>query len=260
MVKLKTIIQRSRPAFISTFEENKHIFKLLAYLKFNKDWLNEFDNIIFSTNGNRIIAETFIEEFKKEGYRSEPILLHNDINLGHTFGTLDNDSRIFEYAANYKNIEYIWKFSEDVIADASILDVNIDENCDFFYINNIGSTALASTNKKELLHNILQEKYFYPQTNYYIIRNNLSVWYPTKEMLETKLEQNDNLSCEEYLAKTVLANNMKKQQLVSEEDLQKLLDLIEEYDLKDGSHKNILYTNVGGLCHYHIMNGMVIPI
>ena len=285
MIKLKTIIKRSCPAFVNTFKENKHIFKLLAYLKFNKDWLNEFDSIIFSTNGSRIIAETFIEEFKKERYRPKPILLHNDINLGHTFGTIDNDGRIFEYSANCKNIEYIWKFSEDVIADTSILDIDIDETCDFFYINNIGSSSLDSISKKELLHNILQQKYFYPQTNYYIMKNNLSIWHPTRQTLselkalydirnsaspnypwnlikgeEAGLAKNEGLSCEAYLAKTVLANDMKKQQLVSEKKLQQLLDLIKQHDLKDGSHKNIIYTDIGNLCHYHYPNAPTIKI
>lgn len=278
-MKTRDIIKQSIPAFVFTFEETKNALRLLAYAKVNKEWINEFDHVIFSTNGNKNVAEYFIEEFEKE-YKCNPILLHNEENMGHTFGSIDNDLRIFEYAAENLNLKYIWKFSGDVIADNSILDIELNDDCEFFYINNIGSSSLQEQTEQQLLNDIINQKYFYPQTNYYIIEHaKVKSWYPDRATLDkcktqrtvepacdlidsslSGLPENEEFSCEAFLAKTIVENNIKKQNLASAEDTKKLLSLIKEYDLKDGSHKNILYTNIGGLCHYHIMNGMAIPI
>ena len=285
-MKTRDIIKQSIPAFVFTFQETKNALKLLSYVKFNKDWINEFDNIIFSTNGNKNVAEYFIDEFKQE-YKCKPTLLHNEENMGHTFGTIDNDTRIIEYLNNNLiNAEYLWKFSGDVIANKTILDIEIDDSCDFFYINNVGSSSLLNQTENELLNDIIAQKYFYPQTNYYIVKHKkIQSWYPDRDTLnkckkiydqsttnsmaypwdilsgeQAGLPEKEGLCCEAYLAKTILESNLKKQNLVSAEDTKKLLALIKEHNIGDGSHKNMLYTNIGGLCHYHITNGMAIPI
>ena len=66
--------------------------------------------------------------------------------------------------------------------------------------------------------------------------------------------------CEHMLVKTTEVNNLKKQHLLNKDTLSRLLNLIENHEIYDGSHKNIVYESVGGLCHYHIMNGMAMPV
>ena len=145
---------------------------------------------------------------------------------------------------------------------------------------------------------MLDQDYVYPQTNYYFYKpQSIKRWYPDpneisklKADYEILLESNPNLApwdllqgekagfenpafiktnrpldiegcaCEAYLGYTALANNLKMQQLVPEESMKYIADLMEEHHLHDGSHKNFLYEKVGGLCHYHVMNGQAVPV
>ena len=50
------------------------------------------------------------------------------------------------------------------------------------------------------------------------------------------------------------------QQLAPLDSLNTVIDLMTEHNLHDGSHKNFLYEKVGGLCHYHVMNGQAVPL
>jgi len=290
MITLNDIVSTSIPSFIDTLSINKNAFKLQSYVDLNMSWLQKFSQIIFSLNGDHQVCQNFINEFKIKYPNIEPILLLSESNLGHTFGILDTDRQIYEYCRDTKNrdIQYVWKFSGDVIANDTIFDIEIDDSCDFFYINNVGTPSLINTTKEQLLEDMMSQKYFYPQTNYYIYKNKIQRWYPPRDNIiklknmydEIKKEHpnyypwdaiskedaglpadaNSGCACEAFLAQTVIENNLKKQCLLSREDTKKILDLIDEYRIGDGSHKNILYTNVGGLCHYHIMNGQAVPI
>lgn len=285
MMKLNNIISKSVPAFVLTLQEIKNIDKTLAYIDLNISWLEQFSHAIFSLNGRQDLSDILIDHINKN-YAFRPIKLFSEPNLGHTFGTLDNDRKIFEYGQQHQDIEYIWKFSMDTLANTSIFDIDIDETCSFFYLNNIGYAALDKYSKEELASAVLDQTYFYPQTNYYIYKNNIPKWLPEhvdivsmKEKYEDIKQDNpgyqpwdaiqgkdaglpdgEGCACEAYLAQTILSQNIKKQQLLSEDDLNKLINIIHEHKVYDGSHKNFLYTNVGGLCHYHIMNGMAIEI
>lgn len=284
-MKLNDIISKSVPAFVLTLENVKNIEKTFAYLELNKLWLEKFDNVIFSLNGKQTICDSFINKVN-DRHNYNAIKLFSETNLGHTFGTLDNDRKIFEYGQQNSQIEYIWKFSMDIVADPSIFDIEIDESCGFFYLNNIGYAASDKYSKEELLSAILDQTYFYPQTNYYIYKNNLDKWLPEHSDILAMKEKYENIkqdhptyhpwdaiqgedaglpdgegcACEAYLAQTILSQDIKKQQLMSKEDLAKLIDLIYDHKVYDGSHKNFLFTNVGGICHYHVMNGMAVRV
>lgn len=297
MIKMSEIAQSSVPVFSITMTETKHAMKYMAYMELNKPWLQKFNKIIFCINGNLNTAKLFINDFSKTYPDLDPELVYRE-NLGHTFGTLDVDFAAWERVKQNPDIEYIWKFAGDTLADASIMDIEVDESCDFFYLNNIGSALSDQYSKEDLLSAILDQTYFYPQTNYYFYKpQSIKRWYPdSNEILKLKqdyeniLQNNSELypwealqgknagfenpkfiktnrpleiegcASEAYLGYTVLANNLKMQQLMSKEDLAKLIDLIYDHGVCDGSHKNFLLTNVGGLCHYHVMNAMAVRV
>lgn len=290
MINLKNIVSNSIPSFVGTIKEIQDARKILSYVKANMCWLKEFNRIVFSLNGDGDSCQFFIDTIRSTYPTIEPTLLFSESNLGHTFGTLDNDRKIYEYATNDKNkdIQYVWKFSADVIADASLMNVEIDDKCGFFYINNIGYAAFASfDNKKEkLLEAIMNQTYFYPQTNYYIYKTDIKEWSPEYEEIYSMKDQydqakiknpninpwevlsgdkaflpeNEGCACEAYLAKTIKKAGIKSQHLLSEKDTQSILDLIKKHNIHDGSHKNIVYSSVGSICHYHVMNGRGVTI
>lgn len=297
MIKMLEIVKSSVPAFSMTMEQITHVKKYLSYMKLNAEWLKEFDKIIFCINGEKLMAEGFVSEFAKEYPNIVPTLIYRE-NLGHTFGTLDVDFATWEYAEQNPDIEYIWKFAGDTLANPSILEIEIDETCDFFYLNNFGCTDLKNYTKDELVKAILDQDYLYPQTNYYFYKpQSIKRWYPdSNEILKLKEEYQkiltdnpeikpwealqgrsagfenqefvktnrpldiEGCACEAYLGYTALANNLKMQQLAPEESIKYIADLMEEHNLTDGSHKNFVFEKVGGLCHYHVMNGQAVPV
>ena len=297
MIKMSEIVKSSVPAFSVTMNEITHVEKYLNYMKLNMEWLEKFDKTIFAINGKPEAAQGFTEAFANLFPYVSPTLISQE-NLGHTFGTLDLDFAVWEYTSQAPDIEYVWKFAGDTLANPSIFDIDIDETCDFLYINNFGCTNLNNYTKDELVKAILNQDYLYPQTNYYFYKpKSIKRWYPDGDEIMLLKEKYENIqqhkpeikpwealqgvdagfvnseyvktnrpvdiegcACEAYLGYTVLANNLKMQQLVPEESLKYVVDLMEEHEIHDGSHKNFLYEKVGGLCHYHIMNGQAVPI
>lgn len=294
---MSEIVKSSVPAFSITMEQITHVKKYLAYIQLNMEWLKEFDQIIFCINGTKLPAEGFIHEFAQEYTDITPTFIYRE-NLGHTFGTLDVDFATWEYAKQNPDIEYIWKFAGDTLANPSIFDIEIDETCDFFYLNNFGCTNFNNYTKDELVKAILAQEYIYPQTNYYFYKpQSIQRWYPDHhEIISLKKQYEDiqkhkpeirpwealqgidagfvnseyvktnrlvdieGCACEAYLGYTALANNLKMQQLAPEESIKYVADLMEEHNLSDGSHKNFVFDKVGGLCHYHVMNGQAVPV
>jgi len=274
MISLKNIVSKSLIAFVDTLEDTRSVGRAWEFAKYNSAWVEEFDTVVYSVNGDKEYIEGFRSEIDNILRKPKVEILESE-NLGHTFGTFDNDRKIFDYSKN-KDYEYIWKFSNDTIAQTSIFDIQIDESKDFFYINNIGYAALADTTKKQLAANIKDQSYFYPQTNYYIIKNKISNWHPSyqetidlKSKFQEKYKENPgitpweairNCDCESFLAKTIKENNLQTSHLLSDIETENIVDFVYTYKVVDGSHKNIMYNNIGGLCHYHIINHPVANI
>jgi hypothetical protein len=274
MINLKNIVSKSLLALVDTIDDGRSINRAWEFAKYNSAWIEEFDTIVYSVNGDKEWVDRFQEDIDNILRKPTVEILYSE-NLGHTFGTFDNDRKIFDYSKD-KDYEYIWKLSNDVIANESIFDVEIDESKDFFYVNNIGYTALADTTKKQLIANIKDQSYFYPQTNYYIIKNKIKNWFPSyeeaislRDQFEEKQKDNpkitpwaaiENCDCEHMLAKTIKENNLQSYHLLSDIETENIVNFVHQYKVGDGSHKNVLYENLGGLCHYHVVNHPVANI
>ena len=274
MISLKNIVSKSLIAFVDTLDDPRSVQRAWEFAKYNSAWVEEFDTVVYSVNGDIDYISQFGIEIDNI-LRKPTVEILDSENLGHTFGTFDNDRKIFDYAKD-KDYEYIWKFSNDTIAQPYIFDVEIDESKDFFYINNIGCAAFTNTTKKQLAANIKDHSYFYPQTNYYIIKNKINKWSPSyqetidlKNRFEEKQKENPeitpweaipNCDCESFLAKTVKENNLQASHLLSDTETENIVNFVHTYKVGDGSHKNVMYDNIGGLCHYHILNHPVANI
>ena len=274
MINLKNIVSKSLLGIVDTISNAQNWMRIQEFAKYNSAWIEEFDTIVYSLNGDKQLVEKLTPELNNILRKPKIEILYTE-NLGHTFGTFDNDRKIFDYSKD-KDYEYVWKLSNDAIADPSIFDVEIDESKDFFYINNIGYAAFTDTTKKELIANIKDQSYFYPQTNYYIIKNKIKNWYPSyeetislKNQFEEKQKDNPEITpweavqdcdCEHMLVKTIKDNNLQPYHLLSDIETENIVNFVYQYKVGDGSHKNILYKNIGNLCHYHILNHPVATI
>lgn len=256
-------------AFNVTVQTDKDMRRLHAHLTYQHDrWLNKFKTIIMSINGN----QELFDELKKNteeylpGY--EFVWLYSE-NLGKYLGNADNTNKIFNYSATRKDIEYIFKLSGDVIGD-HLDSIEIDTDYDFFYIDNIPHSMLTKHKQESLLNQIYIGEYFSPVNHFYVIKNKLTILTPdTNELLQLKnsgfedaqtdTEQLESDICNEWLADLVKANKLKIKNLLNENDLKNLIDTIFTYEAYN-SHKNIVYTNIGSICHFHYEQSPVIDI
>lgn len=270
---LKEILSRSIYGTVGTLLDQRSIDTTTWYIEQNLSFLNNFSNIVFSLNGETEIIEKFKTVLPSLLKNSNVYILQTE-NLGHTFGTILSDFAIFDFAKNL-DIDYVWKFSNDVVIDESIFDLEVERDIDLYYINNIGYNIFNEYKKDELVEIICDMKYFYPQTNFYIMRKNITFYpdYSTLIKLYNEYQEikrnNPNIQpwhainecdCEHMLRKTAIQNNLKKQHILSKEATKKILDFIFHNQIHDGSHKNILYSDIGNLCHLQYPNQSVVKI
>lgn len=267
MIKFIDIIDKSIFTSVGTLLEYEDIGKFFRYFDYNKEFIKRFPHVIYSFNGNKKLVDKLCVMVKTELPNSVVEFIYSE-NLGHTFGIFLSENLIFNKTAQLSKYDYVWKFSNDVTVTPSIFDIDIPA-ADFYYINNIGYHAIFEYKTKEnLINKIKSKEYFYPQTNYYIIKNKIkflpeiSVIYKLHN--EYVNRENKNLhpwdfirgcDCETFLKKTVIENNLTTYMLLNDVELDKIVNLVIDYKICDGSHKNIVYERFGNLCHLQRIDG-----
>lgn len=269
--KLQNIVNQSIFGSIGHIGSKVDLDNFILYAKYNADFLNSFPQLIFSFNG---VAELIKECHKISDFIDTPMEVSIAQNLGHTFGTFLLDYNIFELAKKY-SYKYLWKFSNDVIVNKDIFETQITSDIDFYYTNNIGFNEFRFQTPEELLKNIVDQNYYYPQTNHYIIKNS-ATFHPPKEMILQLKQEFDSIrkekpdiapwhairgcDCESMLMQTVEKNNFSKQYLLTKKDTELLINFIHTNQIHDGSHKNIMFRSLGNLCHLQFPNHSVYAI
>lgn len=265
-IKLRDIVSKSLFGSIGTIQNEENLSLFIAIAKYNSDFLNAFPKVVYCLNGNTDLIESS-HSFLREFLTTDLSIISVE-NLGHTFGTFFNDGKLFTFADSF-DYEYLWKFSNDVIVTKDIFNKDIIANKGFYYINNIGYNVFNTYDKPKLLEVLMDQSFYYPQTNYYIIKNHTK-FYPDENLIhqlktdyENIKKENpsiqpwhaiDGCDSEHMLAKTVDSNNLSKEHLLSESSLKTIIDFIWQYNIHDGSHKNIAYSELGNLCHLHYPN------
>jgi hypothetical protein len=267
---LKDMVQSSIFATDITALSEHDVLKFNAYFNFKKPLINLFPFAIFSINGESQFINSIHDYIKKNISTNFQVVVSP--NLGHTFGSFLLDYKIFEISNNL-NYNYIWKFANDVIVDTPILEYSVPD-ADFYYINNIGYISLDKINEPErpkyskdsLAQAAIDQTYFYPQTNYYIIKNNIDFYpdietiYKLKQEYDIIKQQNPHIQpwhaiyecdSENMLKKTIINNDLKIYYLLDMKDTKSVIDYVDETKNYDGSHKNVLYSQLGNLCHLH---------
>jgi hypothetical protein len=269
-MKLSDLASKSVFASIGTLRSPSDLREFLSYYSYNLPILSKFKEVIYSFNG-----EPELIEWVKAYLEESGITTLTSENLGHTFGIFISEGEIFKYTSTLSDIEYVFKFNNDVVLSPEFLDVEIEPNKDFYYINNIGLGAFNDRTENQLFEDINNKSYFYPQTNHYIIKNHIN-YYPNeqkarelKAQFDEARKQNPSVSpwhaiegcdCESMLAKTVKLNNLSPSYLLTDTETKRIINLVKQYNVVDGSHKNIAYSRLGGLCHYHYINKTILSI
>ena len=204
-------------------------------------------------------AERFVETFK--------ILYQNSLHytpsvtvseLGHTFGTLQLDLEAFQSIPSPGG--YLLKLSGDVFLNQTEFEKTlVPQGQDFYYLNGIGKGGLEKYSS--LSQAALED--FYPQTNFYIIDTSkvVGVTPPYSQILNfhkafmldkqhnpdlKPWEWMEGFTCEDFLKKATL--KLKKYHILPYHRYMTLLQYINEANIHDPSHKNIM---VAGVMHAH---------
>lgn len=253
-MKLKNIITKATYSCIGHLSNESDLEKFGSYLLFNWPVLKYFKELIYVVNYN--------EESKQYLSQLEYILKEHNIklidaglSLGHSVGAALNDN----LAIKHSNNKWVCKSTVDVIFKKSILNIEVSDNIDFYYLNGIGFGGME---KYDFNYDTIIEKDFYPQTNFYFInKSKIDFLNDEKYILETNDYLNKipdyngrpwefipNWSCEDFLKNCVLRNNLTKEHLICQDSYRKLLKLIENFNIHDPSHKNMM---IDGICHFH---------
>tara|TARA_R110000744_G_scaffold134455_1_gene243484 strand:- start:793 stop:1587 length:795 start_codon:yes stop_codon:yes gene_type:complete len=264
-MKLKTIINKSYYGSVSYVGGLEDLNTIEQYILFNIPTLKEFKNIIVATNYSGEFQSLNTKLWKN--YFPDCILINLDENRGHSFGTADLDNAIINYCHS-NNIDWICKSSQDTIINPSILEITIEDNNDFYYMNGIGYGGMVKYNFD--FNRIINED-FYPQTNFYFLNTSKIDYLNNEEYINSTYniirdtpnyngkvwEYIEGWSCEDFLKKCVERNNLSKYHLVPEEKYRILLEMVAKHNIHDSSHKNIM---INGVCHFQYPNEPVTVI
>lgn len=273
---LNDLLKESCFASNGTIRNQDELEMSLRYFLYNKDFLSKFPLILYSLNGETEFMNKFYDEIKKELPSSNINVIFSE-NLGHTFGIFLSELNIFQYLYQNKDIKWVWKFSNDVICTSDIFQCEIEKDNDMYYINNIGYNSFVGLGHtiESLFKAIKDKTYFYPQTNYYIVKNGIEFYPDLKTTYELKQQYVEFLKthpntqpwhaipkcdCENMLIKTVENNKLKYSHILNDEELLNIIHHIYTSKQMDGSHKNIAYKRLGNLCHYQFVNDDILEL
>ena len=262
-MNLKQIINQSVYGTIGYLSSQNDLDLLEQYILYNLPTLKEYKQVIVATNYSDLeLIESNSQLWKK--YFPECILLDSKINRGHNFGTADLDNMLFNYCKE-NNIEWLCKSANDVLIQESILNIPIKQ-ADFYYLKGMGYGRMIECSFE--LKKIMEV--FYPQTNFYFINIFKIDYLNDKEHIDEIYNKVQNISdyngraweygfksCESLLMETVEKHNLLKYHLVSEEKYHTLLQIINDHQIHDSSHKNIM---IEGICHFQYNNQQIIKI
>jgi len=252
---LQKLINKSYYCSIGYIGSYEDLNRLEVYINHNLPILIEFKNLIIVTN--------YSGDFQKENedlwkeYFPDCILIDLEKNRGHSFGIADQENAIIDYCKE-NNIDWICKSTHDITIEEYSLQLKIPENKDFYYLEGVGIGCFDEYKIKQFFNG----DYFYPQTNFYFLNTSKIDYLYDKEYINETYNYIQNLdeyngrvweyikdwTCEDFLKKCIIRNNITKHHLVSPEKFHILLQIVDNYRIQDSSHKNIL---IEGICHYH---------
>jgi hypothetical protein len=264
---LKELINKSwytANGFINSIDS---VELLESYILYNMPVLQEFKGIIIATTYKEQ-DPVLIEANKKLWTKYFPNIILIDIkyNRGHSFGIADSENVLVDYCKE-NNINWICKSSNDVIIQESILNKEIEE-ADFYYSNGIGAGGMI---KYDFNFDRIMNELFYPQTNFYFIDiSKIDYLYNKQYVNETykHIQTIENYngkvweyipgwSCEDFLKQCIERNKLSKSHLISQEKYRNLLQVIKDFNIHDGSHKNIM---IEGICHLQYSEQQILEI
>jgi hypothetical protein len=278
-MKLSDIIEESIFCSIGCITKESDIETLQSYLLYNKDAISKFRTIIVAHTKTENISDELFDKYNNVWNQIiGSVKIIKRPNHGHTFGFVDLDKTVLDYAKQLEfGNKWIVKSTNDVLLTPELLNLEMEDS-EFFFIQGHGYTGMDTYYKldsNKAVENFKDNgyEYFFPQTNFFIIKSSIDYLIDPSYFTElyTKCINDPDylinktqteykyLLCECVLRDCVVRNKLKCKHLLSKEVYKQLLDIIIMYRISDSSHKNIFFKEIG-LCHYHFKDQDIIEI
>ena len=272
-MQLKTLINKSWYGSIGYIKSVHTLEDLARYLLYNEQVLKEYQGIVVAYNCADDVDASVkqdVETLWTSFFKEKPVtVLFNSVNRGPNFGYCDLDDMIFEFCKQ-SSIKWLCKSADDMILMPQILDLEVDDDCDFYYTTSVGYSALYEPYKVTVEKVYDTDEYFYPQTNFYFIDVEKVDYLNDKDHVNEIYNHVQNIEgyngkaweygfrgCEVLLKESVERSNLKAANLITREVFAQLLVLIRNYKIVDPSHKQIM---IQGICHMPDLNEQIISI
>ncbi len=242
---------------------------LKGILQQNFPIYEKFDNIVVVLNTTDMYGQTYLNEYLEwfeelrhsEKYKGNFYFIRDYINRGWQFGTIDMEKSAYQFVHDNIGSRTVLKLDFDIYLTDGILELEIDENIDVYYMPSIGASTV---NEQEM--NVLLKEYndnwplhIKPQTIIYLLMKPLDPFYPIEDWLNDKYKEwilnpvgngphHIGVACEPLLMGTFEKNDCRIKMMISEKTFAKLLETIKTNQMNDPSNKNILFEEIG-VCH-----------
>ena len=272
-MKVKNILNETAIAIQGNLNQyNLDVIKLVC--KNNKNLFKQFNMVTTIFNKSVGVDDSDMSNLNKllkENYNCFTLI--DWANRGHQFGYIDLDKSLFSFIKdNFNHIKYIFKVDADYLVKENFLELEIDEDTDFFYQPSINIPDLHKYGDNESYYNnFIKDDYEdirCPQANNYIMSTKINFPYEKSDDIKkaydkwiekgyTKVNQNIAIACEHSLSKSIKRNNFKRQMMFTKETFFKVMDFIVKNNIGDTTLKNIYLSDIG-FCHWQFPNQEVI--
>jgi len=259
-MRLGEILARSVFGTTAYLEVADDLERLERHIVHNLPVLRESAGVVVATNYGGEAPDELAAAAHTLWRRYAPgcVLLDSPLNRGHSIGTSDLDNLLFDHC-KAAGVHRLCKSAADVLLDAQALDTEVAD-AEFHYLDAVSYDALAEQGFDRA--GFTGDRFFFPQTNFYVIDVRKTDYLVDKEFLDRSWavvgrlpgydgriwEHIPRWSCELLLRKCVLRNRLTRRHLMSDDQWDQVLTIVQEHRSTDCSLKNV---TVNGICHVH---------
>lgn len=255
-MKLKDLARKSDAlVFPSYFSDRKDIEKVNYIQSLNSKFNKLFSNVVISiTYSSKKVKEELSKEVEKmyKEHFENIFFFHNGDNFGVVKSTCLMEEQLLKYC-HTENFEMVCKSMDHVLILDEGLDIELDEDYDFYYTNGIGYGGCQHYNFK--VEDIV-ENTFFPQTNFYFLNTKKVDYIYDLNLVEEKyLEWKDNnyksrahfIACEEETGKSIERNGLSKFDMIPRNSFIEIVKKVIHFNIHDPSFKNL---STLGIVHF----------
>ena len=251
------IVARSVYGTTGYIERLQDLATIERAIQHNRPVLELFQQVLVATNyGDTEHAELASANADLwRSYLPDCVLLDLPLNRGHSIGTSDLDTTLFDHCKSL-GLDWLCKGANDVYLDMRLLQIPIQE-ASFYYLNAVSYGALQAAGFD--LASFTTD-FFYPQTTFYAIDVSATDYLVDKEFLDRSWavvgripdyngriwEHIPGWACELLLRQCAERNALARCHLMSDEQWLHVVHTVIDQHIDDCSLKGIV---INGICH-----------